>query len=740
MQTDKKSKKYSIEKLRNILDNISSKDLPEEDKKYLISLRKRLDESSKDIVYRRPVTKDEVKEEVNPLKPKVTIHERYKEKIVEFSEVEEESKVKESAEVEFLPAEEKKEIKIEEEDIFEVVKKREEGPEFIKVKPKEVPKKEREDYLEFDESVEKEFAEWDAVEKTPDKKEVSDWEPADEDEFEIEIKETKPEVTEKKSLEEKIEKNVCVKCGAILSKDYKFCLQCGRGLDSEELKEENTDEHVKDEKSQEAKNEEAHENPEENTEFIPVKPVEIIKEKEEEIEEKIETERKPVEVAETSVKDEKSFEIEPSSVEKTTEFEIIKEQIKDEEAIESKALIEAFKDIESIDYNVAVLLYKNGYTSIDSLKDVTVKDLIKIKGIKRKTAKRIRREIDRKIVEDAQVRPIVPGETAEGEITEEQIEDEIVEEEDHSPKPVELSATSSEWEPATDEKIEESDLEIEKKVETFKDLESITAETAILLYNNGFTSIEELKNATLKDLIKIKGIKKNTAKRIIKEIEEKTEWNLLSDDEEEECFIEEESKKDEVIDVEEKIIEHEPESEDEFFEEEKIEDIPPIKIEKIETFKGVKSINVDIATLLLDNGIKSIDDLKKATIKDLTKIKGIRKKIAKQIRKEVNELHKDEPQESFERGENPFIQDKEDEWESFDEDKISDSKLEELKGFRHGDYTLHEKEIETKSGEKRIVRFFSKGEPEDSEPIDLPKGYEIKENKKTGVPYLKKKK
>ena len=80
------------------------------------------------------------------------------------------------------------------------------------------------------------------------------------------------------------------------------------------------------------------------------------------------------------------------------------------------------------------------------------------------------------------------------------------------------------------------------------------------------------------------------------------------------------------------------------------------------------------------------------------------------------------------------------EWEYYDEEKITEEKLEEIKGFRHKDYTLFEKTIKVPSGKIRIVRFFSKAQPEDSEPIELPKGYVVKVNKKTGVPYLKKKK
>ena len=78
-------------------------------------------------------------------------------------------------------------------------------------------------------------------------------------------------------------------------------------------------------------------------------------------------------------------------------------------------------------------------------------------------------------------------------------------------------------------------------------------------------------------------------------------------------------------------------------------------------------------------------------------------------------------------------------WESYDEDKISVSKMKEIKGFKHKDYTLYEKEIVVKSGKKRTVRFFSKAEPDEGKSIELPKDYEVKENKKTGVPYLRKK-
>jgi flagellar protein FlaI len=75
-----------------------------------------------------------------------------------------------------------------------------------------------------------------------------------------------------------------------------------------------------------------------------------------------------------------------------------------------------------------------------------------------------------------------------------------------------------------------SDLGI--KVDAFKAIESVDDETAVYLYDNGFTSIEDLKNATAKDLIKIKGIKRKKAKRIIKELSGSSseELSQVSDD------------------------------------------------------------------------------------------------------------------------------------------------------------------------------------------------------------------
>lgn len=57
-------------------------------------------------------------------------------------------------------------------------------------------------------------------------------------------------------------------------------------------------------------------------------------------------------------------------------------------------------------------------------------------------------------------------------------------------------------------------------------------------------------------------------------------------------------------------------------------------------------------------------------------------------------------------------------------------------GYTYKDWTLYSKEHASDDGRQRIY-FFSKGEPSDGEPSDLPPGYEVSENERTGLPYLR---
>ena len=81
------------------------------------------------------------------------------------------------------------------------------------------------------------------------------------------------------------------------------------------------------------------------------------------------------------------------------------------------------------------------------------------------------------------------------------------------------------------------------------------------------------------------------------------------------------------------------------------------------------------------------------------------------------------------------------EWESYDaEEEIPEIEHHVAKPYKYGDYTLYEKEIKTSAGKKRTIHFFSKKKPDIGKAVQLPKGYGVKINKRTKLPYLKKKK
>ena len=165
---------------------------------------------------------------------------------------------------------------------------------------------------------------------------------------------------------------------------------------------------------------------------------------------------------------------------------------------------------------------------------------------------------------------------------------------------------------------------------------------------------------------------------------------------------------------------------------------------KIDVFKDIENIDEKTAKLLYKNRIISVDILRETPINELTKIKGIRRKLAKIIKREVGEA----PKRIDEKGERHVVVDmskndikeKREVKPSFHKDEVPEQKQKETKTYRYGDYALYRKEIKVGPGKKRTIHFFSRAEPEDGGPVDLPDGYEVKVNKKTGVPYIRKKK
>ena len=250
----------------------------------------------------------------------------------------------------------------------------------------------------------------------------------------------------------------------------------------------------------------------------------------------------------------------------------------------SKSKSNALDELNSIDAELATILFNSGYTSIDALKNASVKELLKIKGLSKKQIKLIKKEIDvnskQKTVEKQGLKDEKVDKKADEK--DEKLEDKI------------------------DEKLKEKEPEIKKEEKpattgdtTFKDIKSIDDAAAKLLIAAGFTSIDSLKNSNVKEIVKTSGLKKKQIKKIINEInKDKTNLNNIDNNKKEKTNQE---------------------------------------IEDIGEFAGFESIDDVTAKLLIKNGFKSLDDIRHATIKDLTKIKGIDKKLAKKIFLEIEE-------------------------------------------------------------------------------------------------------
>ncbi len=717
MQNNKKSKKSNIDDLHDILDEDSHRRLHSENKKYLKSLDIRLKKSTYySQEYSKLVAKQVEEEEVS-LEPKITIFLKGGRKRTEFPEVKKEDIV---IKVEAVPKiiEEKPEKKpLVDEDLIEIEKFEYKEPQFLEVKPKEILKEEPQK-IEKKVIGDEELTEWEEIDKKEEEK--PEWEPVEERVFV-----TTDEKTSKKPSEEipkpvekfEIVSGFCGKCGIKLAEGDKFCPNCGINIEAD-IKEEIIEE----------KEPKPVEKIKPETTFIPIEKVE---------EKKVSQEWEPID----------------------THIERIeKEPIEEEDFIDKYNKIEIFKDIKSINDDSALLLYDKGYTTVESLKDVTIAALVDVVGLPKKIAKKIRKEIDKKIKESTFLKPVVIEKPAKDKDIDELIKKDVLSRAVEEPAAVELQNKTSEWEPIEDiekEEFDEQKFVTGPEIDVFKDIKSIDKETAFILYNNGFTSIYSISMASVKDLMKIKGIKRKAAKEIKAEIDQKLKpldipikKPIKIKKEEEEIGEYFEEVEPEFVDIDAKIQEQEDESiklkGDGFFEEIK-EEKPSTDEQTFEiAFKDISSIDKKIAKLLIENGIDSIDILKTKNVKDLTRIRGIKKKIAKQIKKEVEKNVKvtedDFETTSFESVDEHLFEETTEEWESFDEKKISESEKKEIEGFMHGDYTLYEKVIETKDGKKRKIRFFSIAQPEDGEPIELPKGYEVKENKKTGLPYLKKKK
>jgi hypothetical protein len=138
---------------------------------------------------------------------------------------------------------------------------------------------------------------------------------------------------------------------------------------------------------------------------------------------------------------------------------------------------------------------------------------------------------------------------------------------------------------------------------------------------------------------------------------------------------------------------------------------------------------------------KKIEREKKAQLKVQLK----NKKTSDALKSKEEKLKNTEPKKPSQKlGEDTSIEenvkeDKVPEWESYDMEEIPDVES-NTSIYTYGDFTLYKKDIKTATGRKRTIHFFSKKIPDIGEPAQLPENYEVKVNKRTGLPYLKRKK
>jgi len=174
-----------------------------------------------------------------------------------------------------------------------------------------------------------------------------------------------------------------------------------------------------------------------------------------------------------------------------------------------------------------------------------------------------------------------------------------------------------------------------------------------------------------------------------------------------------------------------------------VTETPQIKVD-YNNFKGIESIDQKTAELLYKNGYFSIENIKDATIDDLVQIRGIKRKLAKQIKKEIEEQITEKATSEFipakqktaKKKEKKKLQDSS-EWESSaSKEKIQKSSSHIICTYKQ--YTLYKRETKTPNGKRSTHHYFTKSKSDKGHPAPLPEGYRIALNKKTGVPYLKK--
>jgi len=175
-----------------------------------------------------------------------------------------------------------------------------------------------------------------------------------------------------------------------------------------------------------------------------------------------------------------------------------------------------------------------------------------------------------------------------------------------------------------------------------------------------------------------------------------------------------------------------------------VSEIPVIHVD-YNNFTGIKCIGDTTAELLYKHGYFSIENLRDGTVEDLAQIPGINRRLARQIKKEIDEQVIETETTEFlpkkhkktkKKGKKKTAHSAE--WEpSVSQEKRQKTPSPPICTYK--EYTLYRRKTKRHDGKKSRFHYFAKRKSDKGAPAPLPEGYRIVVNKKNGVPYLKKK-
>ena len=274
---------------------------------------------------------------------------------------------------------------------------------------------------------------------------------------------------------------------------------------------------------------------------------------------------------------------------------------------------------------------------------------------------------------------------------------------------------------------------LEKKEEEIGEEFTVKEREGEVVEGETLFTIEREETVSIPEFIEVKPEEETTERE-----EEKTQEYIEAKPEEEKIPEFVEIKPEEEVKPEEEIPIEKPEEEKK--EEEKSVEVEAEEASKLPEWKPIEEEIVEEKKIEVEEKKEAEGAARKKKTREKKRRKIFKtwepakeRKIAKEKkRREKKEV------ESFE----PFLEeDFEEEIEEEGEKGKDKGKVEGKSGeiCRYKGYTLYRKEITLTDGSKKVIHFFSKEETDEGEPSPLPKGYEIKLDRKTGIPFIRRK-